>query len=293
MEGPQAPRRWLELTNNVAPPTILNVWNLECPAPDPWCLLKYLIAIPTYNEQKHVSRVLKRVLEFADNVLVIDDGSTDGTPCLLPNSPVEVIRHAVNRGYGRSLQDAFRWAEVDHYDWVITMDCDEQHEPEAIPRFVEAAQAGTHDIISGSRYLEPSECDDSPPANRRKINAQITRELNECLGLAVTDAFCGFKAYRLAAIRKLHLDVDGYEFPMQFWVQAVASKLRIREIPVRLIYNDPNRTFGGPLDDDCVRIAHYRNALEREIARCADRLPASALRASEMCEGNSPAECRC
>lgn len=235
--------------------------------------MRYLVAIPTYNEQKHVTRVLQRVLQFAEHVLVIDDGSTDGTPCLLPRSPVEVIRHAVNRGYGRSLMDAFRWAEVDGYDWVITMDCDEQHEPEAIPSFVEAARAGTHDVISGSRYLEPADGDDSPPANRRRINAIITREVNERLGLSITDAFCGFKAYRLAALRRLSLDVSGYAFPMQFWAQAAAAGLRIREIPVRLIYNDPNRTFGGPLNDDCVRLAHYREVFERELDRCADRLP--------------------
>jgi len=203
---------------------------------------------------------------------VIDDGSTDGTPCLLPKHPVEVIRHANNRGYGRSLLDAFRWARVDDYDWVITMDCDEQHEPEAIPRFIEAAKANTHDIISGSRYLSDSGGEDIPPENRRRINARITRELNDRLGLSITDAFCGFKAYRVSAIAKLDLDVDGYAFPLQFWAQAVTHKLRITEVPVKLIYNDPNRTFGGPLNDDNKRLAHYMDVLERSI--CDAQIPA-------------------
>lgn len=238
--------------------------------------MRVLIAIPTYNEQDHVLTVLDRVLSYAENVLVIDDGSTDGTPCLLPKKPVEVIRHAHNRGYGRSLLDAFRWAEVDGSDWVITMDCDEQHEPEAIPMFMDAIRRNTDDVISGSRYLRPTCGDDLPPANRRVINEQITAELNRRLGLQITDAFCGFKAYRLAAVRKLALDVTGYAFPMQFWVQAVAQRLRIREVPVRLIYNDPTRTFGGPLNDDKTRLRHYMEVLNREIARCADRLPAAA-----------------
>jgi len=234
--------------------------------------MRILVAIPVYNEQKYVTRVLKRVLDYADNVLVIDDGSTDGTPCLLPKHPVEVIRHANNRGYGRSLLDAFRWARVDDYDWVITMDCDEQHEPEAIPRFIEAAKANTHDIISGSRYLSDSGGEDIPPENRRRINARITRELNDRLGLSITDAFCGFKAYRVSAIAKLDLDVDGYAFPLQFWAQAVTHKLRITEVPVKLIYNDPNRTFGGPLNDDNKRLAHYMDVLERSI--CDAQIPA-------------------
>lgn len=239
--------------------------------------MRVLVAIPVYNEQRYVQRVLKRVLEFAPEVLVIDDGSTDGTPCLLPNQPVEVIRHARNRGYGRSLMDAFRWAAVDGFDWVITMDCDEQHEPEEIPRFTEAATAGHHDVISGSRYLRPFEDNDSPPANRRTINALMTEEINQRLGLRITDSFCGFKAYRVSSVARLSLTVDGYAFPMQFWVQARAAGLRVRELPVRLIYNDATRTFGGPLNDDTIRLAHYRAVLHEEISRCADQLPASAL----------------
>jgi len=240
--------------------------------------VRTLVAIPVYNEEKYVERVLSRVAQFATDILVIDDGSTDRTPCLLAQQPVEVIRHATNRGYGRSLQDHFRWAAVDRYDWVVTMDCDEQHEPAAIPRFLEAAASGDADIVSGSRYLERLDGNDAPPENRRAINRTITDEINARLGLALTDSFCGFKAHRVSALKRLTLDEDGYAFPMQLWVQSVAAGLRIKEIPVRLIYNDPNRTFGGPLDNPTSRLQHYRRVLHCEIRRCADRLPASALR---------------
>lgn len=239
-----------------------------------------LIAIPVYNEQKYVQQVLERVLEHAPpprEVLVIDDGSTDATPTLLAHFPVEVIRHSTNRGYGRSMQDAFRWAAVDNFDWVITMDCDEQHEPAAIPRFVEAAAKLDADIISGSRYLDLSMNGDNPPQDRRAINAEITAELNCRLNYTLTDAFCGFKAYRVEAIKKLKLDVDGYAFPMQFWIQAAAANLRVHEIPVKLIYNDLKRSFGGPLDDPSVRLNHYRCVLHRELRRMADKLPRRAV----------------
>src|SRR5438309_9203077 len=98
---------------------------------------RILIGIPVYNEQRSVAPVLDEVRRYASDILVIDDGSTDCTPMLLAQQPVEVIRHAENRGYGRSMQDMLRWAKVDGFDWLITMDCDEQHEPAAIPRFVE------------------------------------------------------------------------------------------------------------------------------------------------------------
>ena len=238
--------------------------------------MRTLIAIPTYNEEKYVERVLDRVLGVHPDVLVIDDGSKDATPALLAKFPVEVIRHATNRGYGRSLMDAFRWAAVDHFDWLITMDCDEQHEPAQIPEFLAAADADNADVISGSRYLANAPGDDAPPPDRRAINAEITAEINQRLGLRLTDSFCGFKAYRVAALRYLTLSEPGYAFPMQFWVQAVAQGLRIREIPVKLIYNDLNRTFGGPLNDADIRRAHYRRVLHCELRRCREMLPLEA-----------------
>ncbi len=239
--------------------------------------MRTLVAIPVYNEAKYVEQVLERVLSYApDDVLMIDDGSTDRTPQLLAQFPVEVIRHAHNRGYGRSLQDAFRWASVDEFDWVITMDCDEQHEPASIPHFLEAIERDTLDVISGSRYLTELEDNDQPPQERRRVNSLITAELNERLGLTLTDGFCGFKAYRVSSLRTLELTENGYAFPMQFWVQAAARKLRIDEIPVRLIYKDLNRTFGGQLDDVDERLEHYRCVMHKEIERLAAELPASA-----------------
>lgn len=257
--------------NNHGPEPLSNGQAAKQAAPS----ARFLVAVPVYNEERYVTRVLRKMLHFAPNVLVIDDGSTDSTPCLLPQQPVEVIRHAVNRGYGRSLQDAFRWAMVDGFDWVITIDCDEQHEPEAIPMFIARALEDNFDVISGSRYLPGSQEQDAPPPARRKINGIITSEINQRLGLCLTDSFCGFKAYRVSALRNLALDVDGYAFPMQFWVQAVAHGLRITEVPVKLIYNDPNRTFGGPLNDDSVRLSHYRSILERELARTRHLVPSS------------------
>lgn len=243
---------------------------------------RILVGIPVYNEQRHVMHVLEEIRQYAGDVLVIDDGSTDQTPCLLAKQPVEVIRHAENRGYGRSMQDMLRWAQFDGFDWLITMDCDEQHEPAAIPEFVRRIERDDADVISGTRYLHRNNDDDCPPMDRRAINEAITDELKERLGLVITDAFCGFKAYRVSSCAALDLDVDGYEFPMQFWVQAVANRLRIVELPVRLIYNDPSRSFGGPLDEPTRRLQHYRQTLYAELLRCRGRLPETAVRGLQV-----------
>ncbi len=233
-----------------------------------------LVAIPVWNEERHIDRVLSEVRRYATDILVVDDGSTDGTPALLAHHPVEVLRHGENMGYGRSMRDIIHWAHVQKYDWVVTMDCDEQHEPSCLPSFFAAARQDRLDVISGSRYLSAQLRGDDAPADRRAINRTITDELNATLGLRLTDAFCGFKAYRTHPCAKLALTVDGYDFPMQFWVQAAAHRLRIGEIAVPRIYHDPNRSFGGDLDDPSVRLAAYRDTFRRELRRCRSRLRA-------------------
>ncbi len=235
-----------------------------------------LVAIPVWNEERHIDRVLSEVRRFATRILVVDDGSTDSTPALLARHPVEVLRHGENLGYGRSMRDIIHWAHVQGHEWVVTMDCDEQHEPSCLPAFFAAARSDSLDVISGSRYLCAQLRSDEAPADRRAINRTITEELNSTLGLSLTDAFCGFKAYRTRSCARLSLDVHGYDFPMQFWVQAAAHRLRIGEIAVPRIYHDPNRSFGGDLDDPSIRLAAYRDTFRRELRRCRQRLRAHA-----------------
>jgi len=236
--------------------------------------VRLLIAIPVFNELKYVSRVLDQIRRFHDELLLIDDGSTDGTAEILREAAhldeIKLITHPENRGYGQSLIDAFKYADRKGYDWVITMDCDEQHEPERIPQFIRAIETNQWDIISGSRYLTPHHSDDLPPPDRQSINTKLTALLNDRLGLRITDAFCGYKAHRVSAMRKLALDIPGYAFPMQFWPQAVRAGLRITEIPVRLIYNDPNRHFGGALDNADNRLRHYLAVFEEAMADSPD-----------------------
>ncbi len=104
------------------------------------------------------------------------------------------------------------------------------------------------------------------PAERRQINMQITRELNERLNLTLTDAFCGFKAYRIDALAQVRITEPGYGMPIELWVQAAYRGLHIVELPVPLIYLDEERSFGGSLDDGERRLAYYHQVLDRAIA---------------------------
>jgi len=260
--------------------------------------LRTLIAIPVYNEAATVESVLRTVRRHAGDVLVIDDGSTDDTAEIInrvrPELGLDLIRHEANAGYGRAMREAFARAHRGGYDWVITMDCDEQHEPGSIPAFIDAARQDDLDIVSGSRYLDPRFAADRPPEDRRTINKALTTEINARFGFELTDAFCGFKAHRVSAMRRLRLDDDGYAFPMQLWAEANAHGLRVGEIPVRLIYNDYNRTFGGGLDDPQVRLRHYREVLDAAIERSARLDAQTATRTvgtpGPCCGGPCPSE---
>jgi glycosyltransferase involved in cell wall biosynthesis len=231
---------------------------------------RFLTALPVYNEYSHVNPVLDEVVRHAGDVLVVDDGSTDGTRELLAaRTDICTIRHPTNRGYGAALKTAFDYAIANHYDVLVTIDCDGQHEPQRIAQLVRGCRDA--DIVSGSRYLCTKEEAQQAPAERRQINVQLTRELNERLGLSLTDAFCGFKAYRAPALAKMTICEPGYGMPIEVWVQAAYHHLKVVEIPVPLIYLDEARSFGGSLDDGRKRLEYYHRVLDNAIAVAESR----------------------
>jgi dolichol-phosphate mannosyltransferase len=229
--------------------------------------VRYLTAIPIYNEEKTLRNVLREVRRYASEILVINDGSTDSTGELLRSeSDLHVVTHARNLGYGAALVSAFGYAIAHRYDVLVTMDCDGQHEPSRIPVLLEAIDQC--DIVSGSRYLRDFRQDTLAPSDRRYINETITEELNQKFQLNLTDSFCGFKAYRRDALEMLRITERGWGMPLQLWVQAARQKLRIKEIAVPRLYLDPNRAFGGVLNDSQARLQYYRDIIARAERDC-------------------------
>jgi dolichol-phosphate mannosyltransferase len=244
--------------------------------------MRWLTAIPVFNEAAHIQNVLREVRRYSDDILVINDGSTDGTPRILASEPdLRVVTHPVNRGYGAALITAFDYIVRSDFDFLVTMDCDGQHEPARIPVLLEAIH--DCDIVSGSRYLRDFRQDDPAPGDRRRINALITREINERYGLKLTDSFCGFKAYRREAIEKLRITEISWGMPLQLWVQAVRLGLRIKEAAVPRLYLDPNRAFGGVLNDEEKRLAYYRSVLAAAERDCLPAAVPCELLVKEPC----------
>lgn len=228
--------------------------------------MKFLTAIPVFNEERHLEKVLDEVRRHSAHILVVNDGSTDQTGLLLERqSDLHVITHPVNRGYGAALASAFAFAGESDFDVLVTMDCDGQHEPGRIQVLLEAIHDA--DIVSGSRNLRDFRQQSLPtPADRRFINETVTRELNELLGWNLTDAFCGFKAYRTNVLGAFRITETGWGMPLQLWVQAAKIGLRVKEVGVPRIYLDMNRAFGGVLNDAAQRLAYYRGVIHEAFA---------------------------
>ena len=94
---------------------------------------------------------------------------------------------------------------------------------------------------------------------------EITQTLNKLTGLNLTDSFCGFKAYKVDALKEMKLTENGYGTPLQLWMQAWKLGLRIKEISVKLIYNNTSRSFSGELDKPAIRLSYYKEIIEKEM----------------------------
>ncbi len=232
---------------------------------------EFLIIIPVFNEEKYINDVINKVKENIDlattDIVVIDDGSTNGTSQILKKiEKIKIITHPQNQGYGKSLIDGFNYAIENGYKYVITMDCDKQHEPERIKNFIKVIKVKNIDIVSGSRYMDfKSEMISKVPQDRFKINRKITEKLNKITKYNLTDAFCGFKAYKISALKKLNLTEPGYGMPIQLWIQAKINNLKIKEIPVDLIYLDCTRNFSNRFRSPAQRYRYYLKILYNEL----------------------------
>jgi dolichol-phosphate mannosyltransferase len=204
--------------------------------------VKAAVVIPTYNERRNVSiliprlaRALKRSKVRA-SILVVDDGSEDGTAdevrLLSKRYPVELMERGHRTGLGSAYACGFRMALSRRPQAVVQMDADLSHEPEAVPRLFEAVAAGC-DVAIGSRRVEGGKSIEW--TGRRKLTSLVANVIAKHIaGVRTKDATSGFRAYKASALRRLlgRVEAAGYDFQIEMTWLAERMHMRITEIPI-------------------------------------------------------------
>ena len=199
-----------------------------------------LVLIPTYNERENLPLIVAGVLAHPfTRVLVIDDGSPDGTGALADQLATEhpgrvsVMHRQGARGLGRSYLDGFRTAIQSDADFVCQMDADLSHDPKFLPSLVAAAQSGGG-LVIGSRYREGGSVENWP-LRRKMLSAFANSYIRTATGLRVRDCTSGYRCWRREALAKIPLDAitsDGYSFLVEVTFQAARAGLTIDEVPI-------------------------------------------------------------
>jgi dolichol-phosphate mannosyltransferase len=213
--------------------------DLEAGGPPP---PKVLVLLPTYNELENLPTVTAQLLAQPNvHILVIDDGSPDGTGALADRlaessgGRLTVMHRTGRRGLGRSYLDGMRAALAGDADVVFQMDADLSHDPKYVPDLVRAT--ATHDIAIGSRYLQGVSVVNWP-LRRLILSTFANWYVRTVTGLPVRDCTAGFRCWRRDAIARLPLDSitsDGYSFQVETLVLAIAAGCRVTEVPIIFI----------------------------------------------------------
>jgi len=186
------------------------------------------ILIPAYNAAATLRAVLDECLAFTIPVVVVDDGSTDGTAQALDGLPVTLLTHSINRGKGAALKTGFDWAIQQQYDGVVTLDADGQHDPTAIPRLLAEVDKKGYDCLLASRHSQFEEM-----AGLRKVwNRFGVWCIRKRTGFEITDSQSGFRYYRITLLRQLQLKKNGYDLEMELLVKGWKAGFKIGSLPV-------------------------------------------------------------
>jgi glycosyltransferase involved in cell wall biosynthesis len=193
---------------------------------------KLSVVIPVYNERGTVLELLRRVQGVAveKEILLVDDGSTDGTRTLLEGLPrgqgLRVFFQERNRGKGAALRRGFAEARG---DFVLVQDADLEYDPRDYPRLLEPLERGQADVVYGSRFLEPA------PGRRRwhaAGNWLLTALSNFLTGLGLTDVWTCFKVFRRELLQSLPLQEDRFGFEPEVTARLARRRVRIVEVPI-------------------------------------------------------------
>lgn len=202
---------------------------------EPVQMMRTTVLIPAHNEVLTVRKIVDAAISFVDSVIVIDDGSTDGTSECLETSGAMVVRHADNRGKGPRLVEGLALAYAEGADIVLTLDADQQHDPADIPRFLKKYQEHPNSIVLGDRSAA---MEDMPKSRRRGIKFG-NFFIGWACGRRIQDAQCGMRLYPAFMWDKINIPAkktEGFQFETAVLMYAAEAGVPFEYVPIEARY---------------------------------------------------------
>ncbi len=221
---------------------------------------RILAGIPAYNEARYIGSIVLQAKQYADEVIVVDDGSTDNTAHIARLAGAVVIRHDTNMGKGTAIQNILAEARKRTPGALVLLDADCQHNPDEIPSLVKSVSEG-YDLVIGSREAQK----DRTPAYRR-IGQRVLRRSGRLISQhSVSDSESGFRALSPKAVDTLELQEKGFAVESEMIACAAERNLKITEVPISNIYTDDGSTLNP--------ITHGVGVLSRIVVMISQRRP--------------------
>lgn len=207
---------------------------MAAPPDDPIDRKTVAAVIPAYLEEKHIGDVVRRTLEQLDHVLVVDDGSPDGTAAAARNAGAEVIVHPRNSGKGESIKTGLRYWLDRPFVYVLILDADGQHLPEEIERFLESASSTRAELLIGTRMQDVSKM----PRVRRLVNRYMSNKISRLCGQPIPDTQCGFRMLHRTLIPDLLGGAERFDYETEMLILASRKGCRVESVPITTVYSD-------------------------------------------------------
>lgn len=205
---------------------------------------KVCVLVPTYNNEQSLEKILLDVLAYTDQVIVINDGSTDSTPQLLNKFPlIDQVSYTSNQGKGFALRQGFKRAVATGYEYCITIDSDGQHFADDLPKFLEKLEGHSTAIIIGARNMGQSSVPGKSSFGNKFSNFWFWVET----GLKMPDTQSGYRLYPLRLLKDIEFITRKFEFEIEVLVRSAWRGIEINYVPVRVFYAEEGK-----------RVSHFR-----------------------------------
>jgi glycosyltransferase involved in cell wall biosynthesis len=224
---------------------------------------KVVAVIPCLNEERFIGGIVTRAAKYVSKVIVVDDGSTDQTSQAASQAGADVIRHPASRGAGAATKTGLEAALNSGAAIIVTLDGDNQHDPDEIPVLLKPLTTGEADLVIGSRFLREA----CAPVFRKLGIDIITWLYNAGHKDRIVDAQSGFRAYSRKAAEAMNITYPGFGFSIQTLVQARKKGLKIAEVPIACIYHDAGSTLNPFIHGLSVALAVFKIRMEEEFTK--------------------------